>query len=300
VCKKLGIQHYVFDYADELKKFVIDNFIDEYKNGRTPNPCVRCNAFLKFTLLLNRAKELGFEKIATGHYAKIIEDETGFHLETADDKNKDQTYFLWGIKKQNLPNILFPVCNIEKTNLRKIAKNAGLPTAQKQDSQDICFVNNGNYRTLLSQYGVKSQTGKMIYTDGKILGQHSGIENYTVGQRKGLGIALGKPAFVTKIDMENNVVTIGSRDDLLGKGCIVESCNFLENLENQNGKLTAKIRSTMTPAKCSVERISQDSVKITFDEQQFAITCGQSAVIYNGTRVVLGGIINRLTNYDDN
>lgn len=290
VCQKLGIQHYVFDYANELKEFVIDNFIEEYKLGRTPNPCVRCNSFLKFQLLLSRAKELGLSGLATGHYAKITEDATGFHLETADDKNKDQTYFLWGIKKHDLPNILFPVCNMEKTELRKIAENAGIPTAQKKDSQDICFVSNGDYRSLLNTYGVECKKGKMIHTDGRILGEHTGIENYTIGQRKGLGIALGEPAFVAEIDVKNNIVVIGNRDDLRGNTCIIKECNFLENLDGCKN-LTAKIRSTMIPAKCSVEKIDEKTVKLSFDESQFAITRGQSAVIYNENRVVFGGII---------
>jgi len=290
VCQKLGIQHYVFDYADELKKFVIDNFIEEYKIGRTPNPCVRCNSFLKFESLFLRAKELGLSGLATGHYAKITEDETGFHLETADDKNKDQTYFLWGIKKQDFPNIFFPVCNIEKPELRKIAESVGLPTAQKQDSQDICFVSNGDYRSLLTSFGVECKKGKMIHTNGRILGEHTGIENYTIGQRKGLGIALGEPAFVTEIDVGNNIVVIGSRNDLLGSSCVVGECNFLESFDDGKN-LTAKIRSTMSPAKCRVEKIGEKSVKLIFDEPQFAITRGQSAVIYEENRVVLGGII---------
>ncbi|MCL2844220.1 MAG: tRNA 2-thiouridine(34) synthase MnmA [Chitinivibrionia bacterium] len=290
VCTKLGIPHYVFDYADELKEYVIDNFVEEYKIGQTPNPCVRCNTFLKFQSLLSRAKELGLSKIATGHYAKITEDEAGFHLETADDKLKDQSYFLWGIKKDDLPDILFPVCDIEKPTLRKIAESAGLPTAQKQESQDICFVSNGNYRTLLSQYGIKSQIGKMLHTDGRILGEHSGIENYTVGQRKGLGIALGEPAFVCEIDPKNNTVIIGSRNDLNANGCIVKDCNFLEKLEDCH-QFSVKIRSTMAPVKCKVEKTDETSVKIIFEEPQFAITRGQSAVVYCENRVVFGGII---------
>jgi len=290
VCLKLNISHHVFDYAKELKEFVIDDFADEYKKGRTPNPCVRCNSFLKFDLLLRRAKEMGFSAIATGHYAKITEDESGFHLETASDAKKDQTYFLWGIKKQDLPNILFPVCDIEKTNLRKIAEAAGLPTAQKQDSQDICFVSDGNYRTLLARYGVESKEGKMFHTSGKILGRHSGIEHYTVGQRKGLNIALGEPAYVADIDVENNTVVIGSRNDLLSGGCIIANCNEFENIE---GNLSVKIRSTMLPAKCKAQKLENGEIKIIFDEPQFAVTAGQSAVLYRQNRVVCGGIIEK-------
>ncbi|MDR0304424.1 MAG: tRNA 2-thiouridine(34) synthase MnmA [Chitinispirillales bacterium] len=288
VCGKLGIPHHVFDYAKELKEFVIDNFVNEYKKGRTPNPCVRCNSFLKFGILLHRSKEMGFDAIATGHYAKITEDESGFHLETADDKNKDQTYFLWGIKKRDLSEIMFPVGNIEKPDLRKTAEIAGIPTAQKQDSQDICFVSGKNYRTLLAQYGVISKKGKMIHVNGKILGEHFGIENYTVGQRKGLGIALGEPAFVKDVDVEKNIVVIGNRNDLLSNGCVVGNCNELETFD---GSLSVKIRSTMTPVKCCVQKLENGRIKILFDEPQFAVTAGQSAVIYNKKRVICGGII---------
>jgi len=290
VCAKLEMPHYVFDYAKELKKHVIDNFVKEYSLGQTPNPCVRCNTYLKFQSLLKRAKELGLSKIATGHYAKITHDYMGFHLETADDKIKDQSYFLWGIKKEALPNIIFPVCDIEKTALRKIAEKAGLPTAQKQESQDICFVSNGNYRTLLAEYGVKSQKGKMLHMDGRVLGEHSGIENYTVGQRKGLGIALGEAAFVCDIDPQKNTVIIGNRNHLLANGCIVKNCNFFENFDEKS-TFGVKIRSTMEPAKCQIKKIDESSVKIIFEEPQFAVTHGQSAVVYNKNRVVLGGII---------
>jgi len=295
VCAKLSIPHYVFDYVNELKEYVIDNFVEEYTLGQTPNPCVRCNTFLKFTLLLNRAKELGLSQTATGHYAKITEDGQGFHLECADDKIKDQSYFLWGIKKADLPYILFPVCDIEKPTLRKIAENAQLSVAQKQDSQDICFVSNGDYRTLLSQYGIKPQKGKMLHTDGRILGEHSGIENYTVGQRRGLGIALGEPAFVCEIDPKSNAVIIGNRTDLLANGCIVKNCNFLEELKDASS-FGVKIRSTMSPAKCKIEKTDETSVKIIFEEPQFAVTCGQSAVVYDGNRVIFGGIIRERIN----
>ncbi|MCL1945670.1 MAG: tRNA 2-thiouridine(34) synthase MnmA [Chitinivibrionia bacterium] len=294
VCQKLGIPHYVFDYASELKEYVIDNFLEEYKLGRTPNPCVRCNTFLKFQLLLNRAKELNIQTIATGHYAKITEDESNFYLETADDKIKDQSYFLWGIKKRDLPNIVFPISHLQKTQLRKIAEEAGLPTAQKQDSQDICFVSGSNYRTLLSQYGIEQKKGKMFHIDGRELGEHSGIENYTVGQRKGLGIALGEPAFVCDIDVKNNIVIIGNRNDLLADGCLVENCNFLQDV-TEDGEYSVKIRSTMSAVKCGVKKISENSAEITFDEPQFAVTRGQSAVVYDENRVVFGSIIERRT-----
>ena len=287
VCNMIDIPHYVLDHAEELKKFVIDDFVEEYKKGRTPNPCVRCNQRLKFDNLLEKARDMGLDSIATGHYAKIEEDESGFHLEMATDRHKDQTYFLWGIKKEDLPYIVFPVSHIEKPELRKIAENAGLEIAHKQESQDICFVTDGNYRNLLANYGVESKSGDMVTVDGTVVGEHSGIVGYTVGQRKGLGVALGRPQYVVDIDTKNNRVVIGDRKDLDANGLYIDEYNELESLPSTG--ITIKIRSTMAPVKCSVEKAGE-RLKVLFDEPQFAISPGQSAVLYDGIRVIGGGI----------
>ena len=290
VCQKIGIPHYTLDHADQLKSAVIDDFIAEYKRGRTPNPCVRCNQRLKFTDLLEKAKELDCDAIATGHYAKIVEDEEGFHLEAAEDKRKDQTYFLWGIKKADLAHILFPVSHLQKPALRKIAEDAGLPTANKQESQDICFVTDGNYRNLLRSYGVESKSGDMVTTTGKVVSQHTGISDYTVGQRKGLGVALGAPKYVVEVDVVNNRVVIGDRTDLDAMGCIITEYNAFETLENRS--LSVKIRSTMAATPCVASVDEDGRIRVVFDSPQFAVCAGQTAVLYDGERVVGGGIID--------
>jgi len=287
VCNLLDVKHYVLDHAEEMKKYIVDNFVEEYTKGRTPNPCVRCNTYLKFTGLLQKTRELGFDKIATGHYAKITEDATGFHLEVADDRKKDQSYFLYGIKKEDLGSIVFPVSHLEKPALRQMAAEAGLAVAQKKDSQDICFVPGGDYRVLLDAYKIRRKPGNIIDPSGKILGTHTGVEGYTVGQRKGLGVAVGKPQYVINIDVPNALVTIGDKEHLSMKTIKLSGFNQLEPLE---GDLSIKIRSTMSPTPCEVIR-EGDLLAVTFADPQLGISAGQSGVIYCGDRVVGGGLI---------
>ncbi len=287
VCNMLGIKHYVLDHAEEMKKYVVDNFVEEYTKGRTPNPCVRCNTYLKFGSLIQKTRELGFDAIATGHYARITEDETGFHLEAAEDKRKDQTYFLYGIEKADLSSIMFPVYGMEKSELRKIAADAGLPVAQKQESQDICFVPGGNYRVLLDAYGIKQKSGNIVNSAGKVLGKHEGVERFTIGQRKGLGVAVGRPQYVIDIDVATATVTIGDKDELAESTLLIKAFNQLEELE---GDLSIKIRSTMAAVPCKVEK-RDDLLLVTFVSQQYGVCAGQSAVLYRGNRVVGGGLI---------
>lgn len=292
VCQKLRMPHYTLDYAELLHTHVIADFIAEYRRGRTPNPCVRCNQRLKFGALLQKADELGMDTLATGHYASIVEDAEGFHLEAAFDTTKDQSYFLWGIRKADLSRILFPVSDIKKTVLREIAEGAGLSTAQKKESQDICFVTDGNYRSMLLEQGVETKPGDMVHIDGRIVGRHRGIEHYTIGQRKGLGVALGEPQFVCAVDVPRNRVVIGPRQALDGNGCMISEYNAFESLEGRT--LSVKIRSTMAAVPCVARREGDDNVvRIDFAQPLFAVSCGQSAVLYDGTRVVGGGIIDR-------
>lgn len=287
VCASLDIPHHVVEAGSVLEKAVIGDFIEEYKRGRTPNPCVRCNQHLKFGLLYEAMKQHSCDFLATGHYASISHDEGGAHLEEAKDRGKDQTYFLWGIEKRVLPHIIFPVADLQKKDLRVIAEEAGLSTAQKKDSQDICFVPDGNYRDLLERYGIKSRPGDIVTKDGRVLGKHRGIEHYTIGQRRGVGVALGVPAFVTAINRSKNVVVVGPREDVMHSGCTLKEFNQLEPLE---GDLSVKIRSTMGAVPATVINRG-DSIEIIFNEKQFAVSQGQSAVIYSANRVVGGGII---------
>lgn len=287
VCNMIGIKHYVLDHAEEMKKHIVDNFVEEYTKGRTPNPCVRCNTHLKFDGLLRKTRELGFDQIATGHYARITEDESGFHLEAAEDKRKDQTYFLYGIKKEDLGSIIFPVYGMEKSELRKIAEEAELPVAQKAESQDICFVPGGDYRVLLDAYGIRQKPGNIVNSAGEVLGTHEGVERFTIGQRKGLGVAVGRPQYVINIDVSSGTVTIGDKEELAESTLSISGFNQLEPLE---GDLSIKIRSTMAAVPCEVTQ-NGDLLDVTFATQQYGVCAGQSAVIYNGNRVVGGGLI---------
>ncbi len=288
VCEQIGIEHFVVNAAQAMEDEVIREFLAEYQKGRTPNPCVRCNQVLKFGLLYREMQARGFEFLATGHYARIARDESGAHLATAADARKDQTYFLWAMPQAVLPHVLFPVADIEKSELRAIAEEAGLATAQKKESQDICFVPDGDYRALLESHGLKSQQGEMVTVEGDILRKHDGLEHYTIGQRKGLGIALGYPAFVVDIDHANSRIVVGKRELLNHKSCLMGSLNRHDSLPT--GGLSIKIRSTMSAVPCRVSDRGE-RLLVTFDSPQFAVSPGQSAVLYHGDRVVCGGIM---------
>lgn len=289
VCQKLSIPHHVLDFSAELDKYVIKNFIEEYSRGRTPNPCIRCNEYLKFNVLLKKAQAMGFQYLATGHYARIVfQNEKGF-LKRPKDRDKDQTYFLYGIKRQDLSSILFPLSDLKKSEVRKLAKKAHLPVAEKVESQDICFINDGNYRTMLEKMKPKGK-GLIMALDGTVLGSHTGIENYTIGQRRGLGIAAGKPLYVVAIDREQNRIIVGSKKDMEVNGLMASALNLLvDKLPEQD--IYAQIRYSHTPAECRA-RISNHYLLVRFKLPQQAVTPGQSVVLYdNDTDTVLGGAI---------
>ena len=291
VCHKLNIPHHVFDFSLELNKFVIQNFIDEYSQGRTPNPCIRCNEYLKFNILLKKAQAMGFQYLATGHYARIVfQNEKGF-LKRPKDREKDQTYFLYGIKRQNLSSILFPLGDFEKPEIRRMAKKAHLPVAEKAESQDICFVHNGNYRTLLKKIKQKG-TGRITALDGTILGSHQGIENYTIGQRRGLGIAAAKPLYVVAIDREKNRIIVGNKEDIEANGLTASSPNLLvDKLPEKD--VYAQIRYSHTPALCQAQS-SNHRLSVKFKYPQQAVCPGQSVVLYENDTVLGGGIIEEI------
>lgn len=288
VCDAINIPHYVFDYAEFLKRDVIDNFISEYQLGRTPNPCVRCNQFLKFSHLMQKALSLGFDYIATGHYARILHD-SAFHLSCADDKLKDQTYFLWGIEKESLSRIIFPVSHLKKSELREIARDNSLPVANKTESQDICFVPDGNYKNLMKSFGMEFSPGNIVDTQGLVLGKHKGIENYTIGQRRGIGVALGSARYVVDINTKENKVIIGTKEDLEIKTVKIINTNLLEMLRDKEYKV--KIRSNMKAVSCMASE-DENSIIISFREPQYGVSLGQSAVLYDNDIVVAGGIID--------
>lgn len=293
VCKKLGIKHYVLDYSQEFKCNVVDKFIKEYENTRTPNPCVECNRCLKFGVLYQKAMELGCQYIATGHYARTEYSEkyNRYVLKKSDEEKKDQTYFLYAIPKDEIEHILFPLQSLkEKSDTRKIAEEYNLEVAKKKDSQEICFIPNDDYKVFLSKY-INSKTGNIVLKNGEILGKHNGITNYTIGQRKGLGIAYKEPLYVLELDKEKNEVIVGKEKELYGLELYANDLNWLifEKLEIEI-ECYAKIRYRANPAKAKVIPMG-NKIKVEFEEPQRAITKGQSVVFYIDDILIGGGKI---------
>ncbi len=295
ICQRLGIEHYAPDLSDDFKSFVVNNFVDEYLNGRTPNPCIKCNRHIKFGAMLDYAKEkLCCDRIATGHYARISRQGDRFLLSKASDRLKDQTYMLYTLTQNQLAHSVFPLGEYTKEEIRQIAKDAELVTAERPDSQDICFVPDGDYAGFIQRYcDIKTEAGSFIDTDGNILGQHNGHIHYTVGQRKGLGIALGSPAFVLEKNAENNTVTLSTdHEKLFYKTVEVKDVNLiaLDALTEQICA-SAKLRYRHTEQPAILHPIDRDRLIIEFDKPQRAPAPGQAAVFYDGETVIGGGII---------
>lgn len=287
-----------FIYKDVSKQFndtVISYFCDEYKKGRTPNPCVKCNPNLKFKELLQVADEEGAYYIATGHYAGIHFDQQSglYHIKMGKNRAKDQSYMLYGLKQDALSRLIFPLYDIEdKEETRNLAKEFKLDNYNQKDSQEICFVDpESNYVEYLKEKGITSKPGKFVDMNGKVLGEHKGIINYTIGQRKGLGIALGKPAFVTKIDVENNTVVLGDNDDLLNNCVEFDDLYFVDDSKGEYDNLYAKIRYTTLPSKVRELIVDENVSKAIFEEPKRAATPGQSIVFYDDDIVIGGGTI---------
>ncbi|MBR5854872.1 MAG: tRNA 2-thiouridine(34) synthase MnmA [Paludibacteraceae bacterium] len=296
----LGFEHHILDFRDTFREEVIGNFISEYACGHTPNPCVLCNSHIKWGKLMRAADLFGCDYIATGHYAQIAEHRGHTYLKTAVDTKKDQTYFLWMLTEENLRRTIFPLGGVTKAEVRQIALNQGFEAlSKKEESQDICFIPNNDYRTFLAQHGVCVPQGEYIDTAGKILGMHQGFCHYTIGQRKGLGIALGSPKFVTKIDAENNRVTLGNREDLLTTEATIADVR-IRDIEwlNKSPELQARIRykSPAVEAQINFELGIKNyelnsEFKITFNNPVWGVTPGQSLVLYKDNLVIGGGII---------
>ena len=292
VCDSLGIEHTVFDLKNEFKGFVIDNFINEYVNGRTPNPCIVCNRTIKFGEMLKIANELGCYKIATGHYAKIIEKDGRFLLCRGDDKSKDQSYVLYCLTQEQLSRTVFPLASHSKDEVRQTAESLNLVNANKKDSQDICFVPDGDYAAFIEKTAdFVSQTGNYLDINGKVLGQHKGVIRYTIGQRKGLGIALGKPAFVIDKNPNTNEVVIGDEKHLFFNKVYIENLNFIpfDELEGEM-QVYCKLRYRHTEQPATIKPY-KNGVLVEFQEPQRAPSPGQAAVFYDGDIVVGGGTI---------
>lgn len=288
VCRQLGIAHYVLDFSKEMESAVVQDFISEYMHGRTPNPCVRCNAFLKFGKLFEYAR-MNFDYIATGHFAAITHDGDAVYLQEPKDKKKDQTYFLYCIKKEQLPFILFPLAPYTKEEVRDIARDAGLAVATKPQSQDICFVPDGDYAKLIKARDLHAEPGEIVSVSGDVLGCHNGIIHYTVGQRRGLGVATGRPLYVVALDVTKRQVIVGDKEDLFAKKLYAHSLNIFKTPFPE--RVMAKIRYTQHKASCVVIFDNDGGACVTFDEPQEAITPGQAIVFYDGDIVAGGGII---------
>ena len=292
---RLGMRFYVFNETDRFRRCVMDRFTAEYAAGRTPNPCIDCNRELKFGALLDRALTLGYDYIATGHYARVAYDaESGrYRLLRGVERRKDQSYVLYQLTQHQLAHLLLPVGDYDKPAIRESARQAGLLNADKADSQDICFVPDGDYTAFLQEYGhVTLEPGNFVDREGRVLGRHRGLPCYTTGQRKGLGLALGAPVYVCDKDMEKNTVTVGPESELFTTTLVAGDFNWIsipELTAPMRVKAKARYRQPEQPA--TVRPLPDGKVEVEFDEPQRAITRGQAVVLYDGDEVVGGGTI---------
>jgi tRNA-specific 2-thiouridylase len=294
ITETLGIPHHIVSLGSSFRENVIDRFIDDYKRGATPNPCIECNKHIKFGKLFESALSLGYDALATGHYARIETDENGnYYLKKAADENKDQSYFLWSIKKALLPCIYFPLGNYTKPEIRALAEKNGFSVAHRSDSQDICFISDGDYASFIKQHSdAEFSNGSFTDIDGNVIGEHSGIINYTIGQRKGLGVAFGVPMFVGSKNAKDNTVMLCTDEQLYKDTLTANDINILTNETFENPvRLQAKIRYRHTPAMATVTKLGDNKLSVKFDLPQRAIASGQSVVFYDGDTVVGGGII---------
>lgn len=292
VCKTIGIPHFTYNCKEQFKDYVINDFIDCYANCRTPNPCIECNKYMKFGIMWEKAKELGCNYIATGHYAKTEYSEKygRWVLKKSQAGKKDQSYVLWNIPKELIEHVVFPLADFtDKEQIREIARENDLKVANKPDSEDICFVPDGNYKKFLeTNSGIKPKKGNIVNSKGEILGKHTGLYNYTIGQRKGLGISYKVPLFVLGFNKAKNEVIVGEEKELYKKEITVSDINLLlfDKIE-ETMEVDVKTRYSSKVAKAKIEQ-DGGNIKVTFDEPQRAITPGQSAVFYVGD-IVLGG-----------
>ena len=301
IAVKHGFKHFIVDIRDEFGDWVIDRFVGDYLDGRTPNPCVLCNTHIKWAALLKRADNLGCDFIATGHYANIREENNRFVISRGLDKKKDQSYALWGVKQEHLARTIFPLGSFEKTEIRAFAEDYGLlNVANKPDSYEICFVPDDNYRRFIKDRveGLEERLkgGKFIDKDGKVLGEHEGYPFYTIGQRRGLKLPMGEPVYVTNIDPIRNLVTVGRKEDLVSTTLRAKEINLskYDKLPNSEMDIIGAIRYNDDGAYGTISQIGDDEIEVHFPAGREAITPGQAVVCYEGNDMIAGGWIHKV------
>ncbi|AJD32628.1 MULTISPECIES: tRNA 2-thiouridine(34) synthase MnmA [Clostridium] len=295
VANKIGIPFYVMNFKDAFKRNVIDYFVDEYMEGRTPNPCIACNKFIKFSSFLDKAMAMGIDYVATGHYAIIEKQKDRYIIKKSEDDKKDQTYALYNLTQFQLERTLMPCGQYKKSEIREIAKNIGLRVYNKKDSEEICFIpDNDHGRYIKNRFPNKVRQGNFVDKQGNVLGKHKGIVYYTIGQRKGLGIAFGKPMYVVDINPFKNEVVLGTIEDLLNTELIAKDINYIPfDTLKEPMEVEAKIRYSQIPSKAIITPIDDSRVRVDFHEKQRAITKGQSVVFYKDDLLIGGGIIEK-------
>lgn len=291
---RLGMDFYVFNETGRFAREVMDPFVESYRAGRTPNPCIDCNRCLKFGALLRRALMLGYDYIATGHYARVAYEGGRYHLLRGVDRSKDQSYVLYQLTQEQLSHLLLPVGEYDKPAVRALVAEAGLANADKPDSQDICFVPGGDYVNFLRDYGqLELREGDFVDREGRVLGRHRGLEAYTTGQRKGLGVSASGRLYVISKDAAANTVLLGGDDELYSRSLTASGMNWIEPEPGAPMRVSAKTRYSQNEAAATVTPLPGGAARVDFDEPQRAITAGQAVVLYDGDRVVGGGTIER-------
>ena len=297
VCERLGVPHYTIDFTEDFKENVIENFVDEYIAGRTPNPCVRCNSYVKWDTFIHQADKLNAKYIATGHYAIIKKDEDDYKIYRGKDRIKDQSYVLWGVPQNTLSRTILPLGDLTKSEVREIAREHSLETADTPESMEICFVADNNYKRFIKEYAKEKtstiKNGKTLDESGNVLSENPGYINYTIGQRKGIGISNEKPLYVKKIDAQKNQITVGKKESLFSSVCYISNLNWLIKHYEYPMEINCQIRynGSITPAQLSIKN---ERVFVEFNQPQLAITPGQSIVFYDNKEALLGGGIIEL------
>ena len=294
VCERMGVPHYTIDFTDSFKENVVDNFVDEYLNGRTPNPCVRCNSFIKWDTFIEQAEILGAKYIATGHYAQIEKRNKNYFIKQGVDERKDQSYVLWGIPKETLSRTILPLGGLTKEEVRQIARDNKLETAEEPESMEICFIADNNYKRFINEYApdkvAKIKDGKTLNEDGDKIGNNDGYINYTIGQRKGIGLTSPNPLYVKEINPKNNTIVVSEKKSLLKNICKVQNLNWLIEKPKLPHNTLCQIRYNGNKSQGIITQEGKDFI-VNFKDPQLAITPGQSIVFYSDNILTGGGII---------